>query len=276
MLLCFLSVVFHTFISICSPQSSFPQSRKLDFQKLFSSPKMAFSLHFCQLNSQTYQYPPSELLMNKRWEFYKVIKMQSWTKTLFCCCWLVFQCWAQNPGLHMCWQVFYWWAVSPGPRAMHTEIPLAYSSTVGQWQCGLPHLLALEIISFVPLLKDSFVLTKTTAQHGRTQAPRNQRSHTTVGILPRFVYCRVNDYLIYCFFSVAPSWRITGLNHYFSQTFFFFFDSLPFLFSQVAPQIWIMWEWGLLPMVSSMSCHATRKLRFHGFSVKWESWQGWS
>lgn len=51
--------------------------------------EMAFSLHFCQLNSQTYQSPPSELLMNKRWEFYKVIKMQSWTKTLFCCCWLV-------------------------------------------------------------------------------------------------------------------------------------------------------------------------------------------
>lgn len=114
----------------------------------------------------------------------------------------------------MCWRVFYWWAVSPGPRAMRTEIQLAHSSIVGQWQWGLPYLLALEIISFV--------LTKTTAQCGRTWAPRNRRNHSTVGILPRFMYCRVNDCLIYFFFPSCSFLKDYGPQSLFQSDFCFF------------------------------------------------------
>lgn len=114
----------------------------------------------------------------------------------------------------MCWRVFYWWAVSPGPRARRTEIQLAHSSTVGQWQWGLPHLFALENISLV--------LTKTTAQCGRTRAPRNRRSHSIVGLLPRFMYCRVNDYLIYFFFFSCSFLKDYGPQSLFQSVSFFF------------------------------------------------------
>lgn len=103
---------------------------------------------------------------------------------------------------------------------MRTEIQLARSSTVGQWQWGLPHLLALKNINFV--------LTKTTAQCGRTQAPRNRRSHSTVGILPRFMYWRVNDYLIPFFFSSCSFLKDYGPQSLFQSDFFFltlFFSS---------------------------------------------------
>lgn len=97
---------------------------------------------------------------------------------------------------------------------MCTEIQLAHSSTVGQWQWGLPYLLALEIISFV--------LTKTTAQCGRTWAPRNRRNHSTVGILPRFMYCRVNDCLIYFFFPSCSFLKDYGPQSLFQSDFCFF------------------------------------------------------
>lgn len=70
--------------------------------------------------------------------------------------------------------------------------------------------------------------TKTTAQCGRTWAPRNRRSNSTVGILPRFMYCRVNDYLIPFFFSSCSFLKDYGPQSLF-QSDFFFFDSLLFL-----------------------------------------------